>query len=84
MDRVRLIAEITSPSNAGTDRILKMHRYAEACIPWCLLVEPDPLRLQLYRLDDRKYLLDQDVGPGDMLRLVDPLRVDLDPAELLG
>jgi Uma2 family endonuclease len=43
---VELVCEITS-TNAATDRVLKMHYYAVAGIPWYLLVDPQPVTLSL-------------------------------------
>jgi Uma2 family endonuclease len=80
---IRLICEVTS-TNAATDRVLKMHYYATARIPWYLLVEPDEPVLQLYRLDGDHYVLDQQAKPGELLRLTDPVAVELDPATLTG
>jgi Uma2 family endonuclease len=79
---VRLVAEIVSPSNAAMDRVLKMHYYAEAGIPYYLLVEQEPLRLQLFRLDGEHYVLDAKAEPGSLLRMTQPLRVEIDPATL--
>jgi Uma2 family endonuclease len=78
---VRLVGEITS-TNAATDRVLKMHYYAAAGIPWYLLVDPDEPTLQLNRLDGDHYVLDQEAKPGQLLRLTDPVTVDLDPEAL--
>jgi Uma2 family endonuclease len=38
---VRLVVEVVSPVSATVDTTLKMHGYAEAGIPWYLLVEQD-------------------------------------------
>jgi len=79
---VRLVCEIVSPSNAATDRVLKMHYYAEAGIPYYLLVEQDPLRLRLFRLDGEHYALRGEAEAGAVLSIEDPVRVEIDPAAL--
>jgi Uma2 family endonuclease len=79
---VALVCEITSPSNAGHDRILKMHHYAAAGIPWYLLVEPQPLTLQLYRLDGDRYVEEASAVPGESLLFTAPIVTELDPASL--
>jgi Uma2 family endonuclease len=38
---VRLVVEVVSPASTTVDHTLKMHGYAEAGIPWYLLVEQD-------------------------------------------
>jgi hypothetical protein len=78
---VRLVCEITS-TNAATDRVLKMHYYAAARIPWYLIVEPDGPRYLLHRLDGDHYVLDQKVDAGQLLHLTDPVTLELDPASL--
>lgn len=78
---VRLACEVTSPSNAANDRYIKMHHYAEAGIPWFLLVDTDPeVVLRLFRLDGEHYLHHGEGRAGHPLRLTDPIAVDLDPA----
>lgn len=79
---VRLIAEITSPHNAATDRVLKMHYYAVAGIPWYLLVDPEPTTLTLFRLDGDQYVTHGTAGPGEVLRLSEPVAVEIDPSAL--
>jgi Uma2 family endonuclease len=79
---VVLICEITSPSNAGHDRVLKMHHYAEARIPWYLLIEPDTAQLQLFRLDGSQYVQHAEGKPGHPLVLTEPVAVAIDPADL--
>jgi hypothetical protein len=78
---LRLVCEITS-TNAATDRVLKMHYYAVARIPWYLIVEPDGPTLLLHRLEGDHFVLDQQAKPGESLRLTDPVTLDLDPATL--
>ena len=81
---VRLVCEIVSPGNPATDRVLKMHYYAEAGIPWYLLVEQEPeITLRLFGLDGEKYIERAAGRPGTPLRLTEPVRLDLDPARLL-
>ncbi|HLL67952.1 MAG TPA: Uma2 family endonuclease [Micromonosporaceae bacterium] len=82
-DSVRLICEIVSPGNPATDRVLKMHYYAEAGIGWYLLVEQKPtVTLRLYRLDGDKYTEAQVGEPGRPIRFSEPVRLDLDPVVL--
>jgi len=81
---VQLISEILSPSNASTDRVLKMHHYAEAGIPWYLIVAPDPIALSLFRLDGDHYVLAAEAQPGQPLHMTEPVVLSLDPAELEG
>lgn len=78
---VRLVCEVTS-SNAAADRVLKMHYYAVAGIPWYLLVDPDPVTLTLYRLDGDHYVQDASAKPGEILTLTEPVAAELDPAAL--
>jgi Uma2 family endonuclease len=82
---VRLICEIVSPSNPAGDRVLKMQLYAEAGIPWYLLVEPEPksVIVQLFRLDSGHYTEHAAGAPGLPLELTDPIVTVLDPAVLL-
>jgi len=81
---VVLVAEIISPNNAATDRVLKMHYYAEAGIEWYLLVEPDAPSLRLHRLEGSKYLEYASAEPGTPLRMDAPVKVDIDPVTLLS
>jgi Uma2 family endonuclease len=82
-DSVRLVCEIVSPSNAATDKVLKMHYYATAGIPWYLLVEQDTGALHLYELTGSHYVERSVTKPGDTLRLTDPVEVTIFPADLL-
>jgi len=80
---IRLVCEILSPSNASTDRVLKMHYYATGGIPWYLLVDPSAHTLHLYRLVGETYVLESVTEDGGVLKLTDPIVATLDPAELL-
>ena len=82
-DAVRLVCEVVSPSNASADKVLKMHYYAAARIPWYLLVEQQSGTLRLYELSGDKYIERATAEPGDILRLTEPLTADLDPKALL-
>jgi Uma2 family endonuclease len=78
---VRLVCEITS-TNAASDRVYKMHFYAAAGIPWYLLVDPDPLTLNLYRLKRGHYFEHATAKPGEVLTLTEPVAAELDTAAL--
>jgi Uma2 family endonuclease len=80
---VVLACEVTSPSNASVDRILKKHFYADAGIPWYLLIEHKTAAMHLYRLVDNAYLEFSVTEVGDVLHLTEPVVVSIDPAELL-
>ncbi|MGH3713853.1 MAG: Uma2 family endonuclease [Micromonosporaceae bacterium] len=82
---VALIGEVVSPSNAGTDRVLKFHLYADAGIPWYLLVEPDgdSLALTLYHLENGGYVEHAVAKGGQPLAMTEPIDVTIDPARLL-
>ena len=78
---VRLICEVVSPDRPAVDRVLKMHYYAEARMPWHLLVEQEPeLTLQLMRYENGHYVEHAVGRPGAPLRLTEPVSLDLDPA----
>jgi len=79
---VLLACEIMSPSNAATDKVLKMHYYAAAGIPWCLLVEQQTAALHLHQLSGEKYVQHSDAEPGETLRLIEPVTATLDPEQL--
>jgi Uma2 family endonuclease len=80
---VLLVCEIVSPSNAATDRVLKMHYYAAAGIPWYLLVEQETGALHLYGLSDGTYIERSVTRVGDILELTDPVKVTISPQDLL-
>lgn len=77
---IRLVCEIVSPSNAATDRVLKMQLYAAAGIDWYLLIEQATragLAARLLGREGDKYVEHAAAGPGEMLRLTRPIRVDI-------
>lgn len=82
-EAVRLVCEIVSPSNASTDRVLKMHYYAVAGIPWYLLVEQETGALHLYELAGDHYVERSVTKPGEVLHLTEPVDAILTPEDLL-
>ncbi|SDT76697.1 Uma2 family endonuclease [Actinoplanes derwentensis] len=82
-DVVKLACEVISPSSAATDMVLKMRFYAEAGIPWYLLIDPRTEIFRLYRLEGDKYLEHASAAPGELLEITEPVAVTIDPADLL-
>jgi Uma2 family endonuclease len=82
-ESVQLVCEIVSPSNASADKVLKMHYYAAAGIPWYLLVEQETGALHLYGLAGDKYTERSVTQVGDVLHLTDPIEATISPEDLL-
>nr|WP_189081223.1 Uma2 family endonuclease [Mangrovihabitans endophyticus] len=81
--QVSLVCEIVSPSNANVDRVLKMHYYAAAGIPWYLLVDHRSGTLHLYELTGSHYIEHSTAERGQTLELTEPVTVSLCPDDLL-
>ncbi|WP_328469675.1 Uma2 family endonuclease [Actinoplanes sp. NBC_00393] len=84
---VVLACEITSPSNVMTDRIGKKLFYADARIPWYLLVEPDfadytTVSLHLFRLEGKKYTVHAVARPGETLSSAEPFPFKIHTSDL--
>ncbi|MEU4237981.1 Uma2 family endonuclease [Actinoplanes sp. NPDC026619] len=79
---VLLVCEVTSPSNATTDKVFKMHYYAAAGIPWYLLIDQKTTAMHLYRLANGTYVEHSTARKGEVLRLSEPVVAVLDPKEL--
>jgi len=82
-ETVRLVCEIVSPANASADKVLKMHYYAAAGIPWYLLIEQETGALHLYELVGDKYLEQSVTRAGEVLHLTDPVDAMISPEDLL-
>ncbi|MFF3864773.1 Uma2 family endonuclease [Micromonospora sp. NPDC001898] len=80
---VRLVCEIISPSNAATDKVLKMHYYAAAGIEWYLLVEQENGTLHLYRRQGRHYIEQSVTRMGEVLELIEPVQATVRPEDLV-
>ncbi|WP_405104773.1 Uma2 family endonuclease [Micromonospora sp. NBC_01405] len=80
---VRLVCEIISPSNAATDKVLKMHYYAAAGIDWYLLIEQDTGALRLYHRRHAHYVEHSAVKRGEVLELTEPVVATVRPEDLV-
>jgi len=62
-----LVVEVISPSSRTTDRLAKRARYAEFGVPEYWLLEPFEPRIEVLRLEGRRYRVVTVFGPGDTL-----------------
>ncbi len=86
---VLVVCEITSPSNATTDRALKKQLYAEARIKWYLLIEPEmtdyeSVTLHLFRLEADGYSTYAVARGDETLTLDEPFPIRIEANRLLG
>ncbi|MFG2711297.1 Uma2 family endonuclease [Streptomyces goshikiensis] len=83
-DQTLLIVEVTSESNADTDRVVKRKRYAEYGAPLYLLVDRMDKTVTLFAGPGRLGYTEVD-GPhpfGTPVRLPEPFGIDLDTSGL--
>ena len=79
-----LVCEIISPSNAATDKVLKMHYYAAARIEWYLLIEQETLTMYLYQRQGGRYVERSVTKAGEVLELSEPVRATIRPEDLVS
>ncbi|GAA4945773.1 Uma2 family endonuclease [Actinoplanes utahensis] len=85
---VALVGEVVSANTVAVDRVLRMHLYAAAGIPWYLLVEPKlpgfgSVRLRLLRRKGSRYVEAAVAVHGQTLTARQPFPFALDTTSLL-
>ena len=51
------VCEVLSPKTARLDRVVKLPRYAQHAIPWAWIVDPSMQTLEVYRLEQGRWVL---------------------------
>ena len=59
------VCEVLSPGTARTDRVVKMPIYAAQGVAWLWLVDPDQRTLEVYRLLEGHWLMEQTAQQDD-------------------
>jgi Uma2 family endonuclease len=59
------VCEVLSPGTARIDRVVKMPLYAEQGVQWLWLIDPDQHTLEVYRLLEGHWLLEQTAQQHD-------------------
>ena len=75
-----LVVEVLSPGTTSRDRGVKRSIYAEAGVPWLLLVDPEGLTVEVYRLNEEGQYVWTDTAVGEetlQFELFPELSVDL-------
>jgi Uma2 family endonuclease len=84
-DHVLLVVEVLSPSNAGTDLILKRHEYAVAKIPVYLIADPVKQTLTAMEHDGNSHCIEAAlVSRGEQFTTDTPFRIAFDLAEIFA
>ncbi|MGH3544418.1 MAG: Uma2 family endonuclease [Mycobacteriales bacterium] len=79
---VVLAVEVLSPSNAGTDLVLKRHDYAADGITWYWIVDPNAKTLTVLENSKGSYVERTVVKPGQQWTTDQPFPLSLDTATL--
>ncbi|MEV4636357.1 Uma2 family endonuclease [Actinoplanes sp. NPDC049548] len=82
-DSVLLVGEVVTTCGASVTKVLKMQYYAEAGIPWCLLIDHGTGALHLHELDGGHYVQRSVTTVGEVLHLTDPVDATISPERLL-
>ncbi len=82
VSEVVLAVEVHSPSNSGTDLVLKRHDYAADGIDWYWIVDPAARTITVLRNEDGSYLEHAIIRPGEPWKTGEPFPFDIDTATL--
>jgi Uma2 family endonuclease len=79
-----IVFEVLSPSNRGHDLVQKRHDYAVAGIPQYWIVDPQARTITVLSLQDKRYVEQAVLRPGDVWHTEEPLKLTIEPAKVFG